>query len=139
MRNQLLILAVGATLAALLAAGCGDSSEAAITKQAFVKQADEICETQKSEIKARARTQESNNIKRTLRETTAALGVEADEIEAIEIPSGEDKKVEGMLGNVRRALDFAEAKPVNVPKANEYLFRAEEEANDYGLKQCFLA
>src|SRR4029079_17556564 len=92
MRIRLTILGLFALLAALLVAGCGDDSEAAVTKRAFIKEADAICVEQKHAIKSKPRVNQTD-IRTTLEETTAALRDEADAVEDIGIPNGDQKEV----------------------------------------------
>lgn len=140
MRNQLLILAVGAALTALFAAGCGDDSEAAVTKQSFVKQADAICVQQKQKLKANeSRNIEAGNFNQMAKENIAAVGIEVRRIEQLGIPSDRAGMIEEILSKVRRALKLSEGSGAKLDAANKSLIEAEELADDYGLEQCFLA
>lgn len=145
MRIQFPIWAVSTLLAALLAAGCGDSSggsddDGVVTKKSFVKEADTVCAKQKQEIQMRVKSSDPVKASEESSEETApALKVELREIEAIGTPSGDAKEIEAMLKNVRKVLELVESgSNSDLLEANDYYLRATKQARSYGLKECFL-
>lgn len=130
-----------AALATALFAGCGsgDSSEATISKEAFVKQANAICTAAKKE--GRKQTPEEGSFT-----VAAILQIEVDGIEALDTPAEGAESVEEILEEARAAIKIIESEQENMKKAREnarkaapHFLKAEEIAFRYGIDSCLVA
>ncbi len=123
------ILAVGAVFAGCGGDGDDDTSTATVSKASFAKQANDICTTAQKKQLVELRAEEGNVVTTTL----IALRAELDQIEALDVPAGDEPEVEAMLKDLRGTI--AKANP-DLAKANELLAQAEEKADKLGLTKC---
>lgn len=150
--SKLLTAAVAAAVLAALVAGCGGGDETTdetvtLTKTEFIKQGDAICKESgdQSEKEAEEFAEENGFTlekasEEQLEEAVAAVLVptlrqQADEIEALGAPDGDEKQVEAILDSLEGATDEIEGDPSVVFK-EEVFDEPNELAEDYGFKVC---
>jgi hypothetical protein len=166
MEKPLLISSLLAVAAALIAIGCG--GEATLSKAEFIKRADAICgkvdEAQVGEYGAYVRTHPA--VAKKLNELTVSekqpegiaarqqlyraiiipsILQEAEDIEALGAPDGDEETIEEFLAGVRKGVKEAEQDPSKLDedlpngagKNPEYSFwDVNRLAHEYGFKQC---
>ncbi len=153
MSKRPIALLAGALAIALIAAGCGSSSDdstASITKAEFIKKSDAACtkgnEQIESEFQSYAR---KNGISEKKEPTEAqstqlsetillpAVQQEVEEIRALGAPSGEEDKVNAVLDAVEEGIEKGEEDPGSLVTENPAAFaKANKLANEYGFKVC---
>jgi len=151
-RASLSALAVLVALAALVA-GCGggsdttDSATVTLTKTEFVKQGDAICEEASEDNQAEAEEFAKDNgfdlekaSKEQLEEAVGAVLVpslekQAEELEALGAPKGDEKQVEEIVVALEDATGEIEDDPSLIFKAKT-LQKANQLAEAYGFKVC---
>jgi hypothetical protein len=138
---------------AALVAGCGggdettDSTTVTLTKVEFIKQGDVICKEANEDNQAEAEEFGEDNdfvlekaSKEQLEEAVAevlspSLNQQVEELEALGVPKGDEKKVEAIFTAVEDAAEEIEDDPSLVFKG-EVLKKANQLADDYGFKVC---
>jgi hypothetical protein len=127
------------------ALGCGESSD---LKAAFLKKGDAICEKTDKEQEAGVSAYSKKHPKALFtkgseqRVLVLAVGLppivkEANALEALEPPPGDEQQVEEIISAIRRATKEAEADPVEVGKGRPGPFaRPNQMAKHYGFKAC---
>jgi hypothetical protein len=132
-----------------VAAGCGDdnaSSADSVTKAEFVKQATEACkevnkETQKN-LLAATKSQEgvpaSENTEKQLITTVVvpALTKQAERLEAIGAPEGDEEQVEAITDELHNVIEEAEQNPVGVAAQTDPFLEVDQMMKDYGIEAC---
>jgi hypothetical protein len=149
----LIAVFVGVVAIAAIVAGCGSSDDesSSLTKAQFVAQADAICKAGNAEIESEFEAfAKKNNIdeneepskaqKVELSETILAPNVtnQAEEIRALEAPSGDEDEVSAMLDSLDEGVEEVEANP-QAPfesKQPNPFGPANKLAQEYGLKVC---
>lgn len=132
---------------ALLAAGCGSSSDEALSKSEFLKQANAICKKATSakekvlpELLQKADPGASLETMRQKAVDTLMTFYEgaAEEIGELGAPKGDEAKVEAILEAMEEAAADAKSNPQSVfGGAGQLPFRkANKAAESYGLKSC---
>lgn len=133
-------------MAGVCALGCGEQS--GDLKSVFLKQGDAICERTDKEQEAGIRAYSKKHPKALFtkgseqRLLVLAVGLppirkEADALEALEPPPGDEQQVEEIVSAIRRATKAAEADPVAVGKGLPGPFaRPNQMAKRYGFKAC---
>jgi len=143
---RLVIAAIGLAAVALLAPGCGSSSNAgetveALTKAQFVKQADEGCAevAKKREAAAAAWREEHprevapNELREAFKEVVApAVREQVEVLEALAEPQADGAPVARMVKNLSKAGAEFEREGIESPEARQF----QAEARKYGLKIC---
>jgi len=146
------ILAIGmATLALALATGCGDDSEASITRAEFVEQGNAVC---KEVLKAKTilvnqelaqRKKEGKSLELNEKSAVAVLAVALpplfelpDKLRQLEVPEGEEEKVETIIKSYETGVSEMEEDPGNALQINYPFEEADELAEKYGLNLCQL-
>jgi hypothetical protein len=123
---------------ALVMAACGggsSSEDSALTKKAFIKQADAICK--KSDEK---QIEVLNTLGPKASEQSVRMGAldvtqeEAEEIAALGAPSGEEEQVAAIASGIEEAV--AEARKVPIPQYAEPFTEVDKISKAYGMKQC---
>lgn len=132
MKASVSLLAIAVTLTALAMTGCGDDSEDTVSKPTFVKQANEACASEKKKLRA-----EAGSVDEILERAIAVLQAQADAIESIGTPPGDEAEVDAMLAGVRRAITRAEGD--DTIQTGKALAQAEKLAAAYGLEQCWIS
>jgi hypothetical protein len=136
-------------VAALLAVGCG-GSDSTLSKADFIAQADAICEktdkTQAKEFQAyeqkNAKTLSTLSPEEAEEKLIATVGLpsvlkEAEELEALGVPKGEEKEVEAILTGIEAAVKKAEKEPESVEgDAKSPFDEVDKMAGEYGFKAC---
>ena len=159
MSKRLIAVLAAVFAMAIITAGCGssgdsstggDSSTASLTKPEFIKQADAICEEGNESIETEANEFADENGIDTEKPTTEeqeevvtevvapAIQQQAEDIDALGAPSGDEEKVEAIVEAVEAGADEIEATPSTVVegKGESPFEEANELANEYGLKVC---
>ena len=160
-----LLAALGLVLAALIV-GCGGSDDATdssspdstsadstsstslapLTKVAFIKQADAICDKADDRQAANYKDFKTENGEAEGKADEEAvvtevglpaIELEVEELREIGAPEGDEDLVAGMIDEVDAAVEATKKKPLSVYKEAENPFKApEEKAAKYGLKAC---
>ena len=143
---------MAAGIAVLAIAGCGGGSDEtepeALSKAQYIKQADAICNRTndrqeallKQEIQDRKATGVPSNSERSAFVTNSGLPPleeEADRLEALGGPTGEEDKAEALVSALRKAVTDIEAEPLAFAEAESEAFAPVEQiALKLGLKVC---
>jgi hypothetical protein len=151
-KASLLALAALVALAALIA-GCGggdettDSATVALTKAEFIKQGDAICKEASEDNEAEAEEYAEENgfalekaSKEQLEEAVAevlvpSLNQEAEELDALGAPEGDEEKVEEIVVALEDATGEIEDDQSLIFE-EETLEEPQQLAEDYGFKVC---
>jgi len=145
-RQTIGVLAVALAVGAV-AAGCGSSDDdPPLTKAAFVKQGDAICEKVPNRYQARLKTlpkpqkstspqavKEEQNLKAAIPPLRTATA----EFEELSPPSGDEQKAEAIVAALEKGADGVEAKPgseLSGPKSPLAPFATL--TGEYGFKVC---
>jgi hypothetical protein len=143
------ITLVPALLAAGLIAGCGggddsSSTEAALTKSAYRKQANSICKKASDDINSAAK-QEFGNKRPTQQQLeqfatdTAAPAIEDElsQLRELPAPSGDEDTVNAIYDAAQEGVDKLKQEPGIIAEDNPVAFRkANKLARGYGLDVC---
>lgn len=130
---------------ALLAAGCGGSSDEALTKSEFVKQGNAICveatEAREKEILKIIKSANPNDDQKALQREAADKAVPfyegaAEEIADLGAPKGDEAKVEALVAAMEEAAAKVKASPQTAIAGNLPFRKANEAAEGYGLDAC---
>jgi hypothetical protein len=136
-------------IGAALLAGCGggddsSSTEAALSKSAYVKQANAICKQSNDQIEAESK-QEFGNQQPTQKQieqfasNTAIPAVEdqLSQLRALPAPSGDEETVAAIYDAAQEGVDKAKKDPSIIAQDNPAAFaKANKLARDYGLDVC---
>lgn len=150
--HKLLTAAVAAAVLVMLVAGCGGGDETTdetvtLTKAEFIKQGDVICRegNDQSEKEAEEFAEENDFTleeasNEQLEEAVAevlvpSLNQQAEELDALGAPEGDEGKVEKIIVSLEGAADEIEEDP-EIIFDNEVLKEPGELAEDYGFKVC---
>ncbi len=156
MSKRLIALFAGVIAIALIAAGCGSSSDssstttASITKAQLIKQGDAICAAGNKEIEAEFEAYAKKNGLSENKEPTKAQQTElgetilipsvqkqVDEIRALGAPSGEEEEVTAILDTVQEEIEQTEEEPATLASSNSEPFaKGNKMAQEYGFKVC---
>lgn len=144
--KKIISLSLLAMLAlALVAAGCGSSSDSsggdALTKSAFIKQADAICTKGNKSIDAAGAKLGQNPSKSQIEQFTNAtlvpsLQSQLDEIRNLTPPSGDEDTVTAFLDSADEATSKIKADPSLLTGSANPFADANKKATAYGLKVC---
>jgi hypothetical protein len=149
-RGVLAIVAVLAVVSIVAGCGGGDSGTTtdAISKAAFIKKADAICKrgTERMQRKILAVLRTKNGIRKPRpSESKMLVGeiivpsvrTEVQALRALEIPAGDEDRVEAMIGALEEGLETAEDSPQAVASSSDVVFGiASRIAGEYGLTDC---
>ena len=151
MGTRLIAMTAGVVAIAVIAAGCGSSSNdttSALTKAEFISQGDAICEKGNKEIETGFEAfLKENGIKG---EPSKAQGVElsetvlipsvksqSEELRDLGAPSGEEGEISAMLDALDEGVEEAEEDPEALLASESDPFGpANKMATEYGLKVC---
>ena len=142
-----LSIAVGATLIAALAAGCGSSgsnstSTAALSKAAYVAKANAICKAgqQKQNAAEQALGQNPSRAQLTAYATDTAIPTiqtQIDQVKALGAPSGDEATVSKFLGLAQADLNTVKSDPnILVTGKSDPFADFAKVAHPYGLTAC---
>jgi hypothetical protein len=159
--KRLITVLVGVFAIGALVAGCGGGSDStgsestgsesgtALTKAEFISQGDAICEKGTEEIEAGAEEFAEENEIDTQNPKTAQqeelvsevivpnLSKQAEEIDALGAPSGEEAEVEAIVEALETATGEIEDEPGTLVEANAASFdKANKLAKEFGFKVC---
>jgi hypothetical protein len=132
-------------LFALLVSGCGGSDDEALSKSAFVKQGNAICQEATEEREKMladfVKTADPNGNKEELQEkaVTQILPIyeeAAVKIEDLGAPAGDEAKVEAIVDAMEEAAAKVEANPQSAAVGDLPFRKANKAAESYGLKAC---
>jgi hypothetical protein len=152
-RKRWQALGVGLSTLGLLMAGCGGGSDTngRIGDRAFVRQANEICAGGNGEAESEIlRAYDLPGLKKaagegrsiTLEETIFApilikdAATVLDGLRRLEVASGDEARVDALLGAYESWIDEARAAPRKVVLASDVFNEARALAREYGLAQC---
>jgi len=143
-----------ATLA-LLVGGCGggssDSADKPLTKAQFIKQADRICKRTDETVlgslgqyeaahsKSLAKASEREAAEAAILAVAIPLIVEeAEKIEGLSAPKGDERKIRAFAAGVAAAAKKAKANPYSLtgPQGGPLFAKVNKFATAYGFKQC---
>jgi hypothetical protein len=150
--SKLLTAAAAAAVLVMLVAGCGGGDETTdetvtLTKAEFIKQGDAICKkgNDQSEKEAEEFAEENDftlekasddQLEEAVSEVLVpSLNQQAEEIDALGAPEGDEEQVEELVVSLENAADEIEDKPGLVFEG-EVLEEPEKLAQDYGFKVC---
>ena len=149
-RRAIGALAAGAAIA-LGAAGCGGSDEegsatenaAALSKEDFIAQADQICTDGDASIDAAGQEQFASG-QPTDEELTQffvdtvlpTIGDEIDEIRTLGVPEGDEELVTAVLDSAEQAVADATADPESLTGGSDPFAESNKLATAYGLEVC---
>lgn len=151
--NKHLLAALAALVAlGVFAAGCGGGDETtdetvALTKAEFIKQGDAICKkgNDQSEKEAEEFAEENDftlekasdeQLEEAVAEVLVPnLNQQAEELDALGAPEGDEEKVEEIIVSLEGAADEIEDDP-KIVFDGEVLKEPSELAEDYGFKVC---
>ena len=154
MNKGLIAAFVGVIAIAAIVAGCGSSSDdetSSLTKAQFVAQADAICKKGNAEIESEVEAFQAKNDlgendepskvqQAEVSETILAPNVtnQAEEIRALEAPSGDEDEISAMLDSLDEGVEEVEANPQAPFESNQPnpFGAANKLAREYGLKVC---
>ncbi|HYJ23252.1 MAG TPA: hypothetical protein VEW07_14670 [Solirubrobacterales bacterium] len=156
MSKRLFALLAGVMAIAIVAAGCGSSSDdstdtvVVLTKTEFIEQGDAICAKGSKQIEAEAEEfAEDNNVdtdnpKKEDQEgviTTViapALQTQADELSALGAPEGEEETTAAIIEALEEGAQELEENPASLLESDGAgpLDKANELANKFGFKEC---
>jgi hypothetical protein len=122
-------MVAGAAICVFLA-GCGGGDDE-LSKAEFVTQADAICRKAQDKLSKVEKNYASGIVD--------LLNSEADEIEALDGPSGDADEIEAIVASTRKAAEAVEANKTDLAKAEATAEKAEKLADDYGLKDCLMS
>lgn len=143
-----------AMVIALVVAGCGGSGDSStatdsISKAAFIKKVDAVCKhgTRRMQRAVLKTLKQGKGIKRPSTDQSVKLvGVvilpsvrqEIKEIKALGVPSGDEEKVDAMVGALEEGVETAEDDPEAVVKgSSDVIFGiASRIAGEYGITGC---
>lgn len=143
-KRAAIVAALAIAFAAFAAAGCGDdgddtetSSGEPLSKEEFIAQADEICESGDAEIEQQALDLGTDVDADTLVTTVIVPGTrdQVEQIRSLVPPEGDEDVINDFLDTFDRGLDELENDPSILAKA-ETIAEAREIATDYGFKSC---
>lgn len=150
--SKLLTAAVAAAALVMLVAGCGGGDETTdetvtLTKAEFIKQGDAICKegNDQSEKEAEEFAEENDftlekasdeQLEEAVSEVLVPnLNQQAEEIEALGAPEGDEEQVEEIIVSLEGAAEEIEDEP-GIVFDGEVLKEPSELAEDYGFKVC---
>lgn len=150
--KKLLTAAAAAAVLVMLVAGCGGDDETTeetvtLTKTEFIKQGDAICKkgNDQSEKEAEEFAEENGftlekasdeQLEEAVAEVLVPnLNQQAEEIDALGAPEGDEEQVEEIIVSLEGAADEIEDDP-KIVFDGEVLKEPSELAEDYGFKVC---
>ncbi|HYJ21935.1 MAG TPA: hypothetical protein VEW07_07930 [Solirubrobacterales bacterium] len=125
--------------------GCGDSGDEALSKGAFIAQAQAICDKaddrQSSGYKAFLKENGKDESKAREEELVVEVGippieVEIEELRELGAPDGDEDEIAAMLDGVEKAVEESKKDPLSVYTAKTPFKAVEDQAAKYGLKKC---
>ena len=113
----------------------------AISKTAFITQADQICKESNDELDAEGRKLGNSPSKSEVESFASdsvvpAIQQQLDQIRALGVPAGDEDQVNAILDAAQADLDKLEADPSLLESNSDVFADANKLANDYGLKVC---
>jgi len=132
-------------LIALLVAGCGGSSEEALTKSEFVEQGNAICKQATKErekaIAEFAQTGNPNGSRENLQEEAVEKALPsyegaAEKIAELRAPKGDEAKVEAIVEGMEETVAKIHANPQSAFAGDRAFRNANKAAENYGLDDC---
>lgn len=154
MSKRLIALLAGVMAIAIVAAGCGSSSDdstetVVLTKTEFIEQGDAICAKGSKQIEEEADAFAEDNDVDTQNPTKEdqeevittvvgpALQTQADELSELGAPEGEEEKAEAMIAALEAGAEKLEDEPgVLLENDADPLGEANKLANEFGFEEC---
>jgi ABC-type phosphate/phosphonate transport system substrate-binding protein len=147
------VVAVAVALA-LVVAGCGsgDSSTStvsgSISKAAFIKKVDAVCQkgTERMQRAILVFLKQHKDVKRPNKAQSLKLvgtaivpsvRTEIKELKALEVPEGDEERVDAIIGALEEGLETAEGNPEAVVSSSDAVFGISGRlAGEYGAEVC---
>ncbi len=156
MSKRLIALLAGVMAIAIVAAGCGSSSDdttdvVVLTKTEFIKQGDAICKKGSESLSQEAEDFADENNIDTEKPTKAqqeevietvvgpALQTQADELSELGAPDGEEDKTTAIVDALEAGAEELEDNPGSLLEESNGkgpLDKANELATEFGFKEC---
>jgi hypothetical protein len=143
------IFLVPALLGGMLLAGCGgdddsSSTEATLSKAAYLKQGNAICKQTNDELDAAVSKEFGNQqpsqqqIEQFATETVVpTIDDEISQLRALPAPSGDEETVNAIYDAAQEGIDSVKDDPSVLAQDNPAAFKkADQLARDYGLATC---
>jgi hypothetical protein len=145
--RSILSIAVGATLIAAVAAGCGSSgssstSTAALSKAAYVAKANAICKAGQQKQNAAEQALGQNPSQQQLLAYTTGTVIpnvqtQIDQVKALGAPSGDEATVSNFLGLAQADLNKVKSDPtILISGKSDPFADFAKVAHPYGLTAC---
>jgi predicted small secreted protein len=151
-RGPLALIAAVAMAASLLA-GCGgggedSSSGKSISKEDFIAKADAICAKGTKRLQAAifaalknprnlTKVSEAQQIDIVKTAMVPNVSREAEELRALDVPEGDEEKIDAMIGALEEGVETAEQDPQAVTQSSDVVFGISSRiAAEYGLTAC---
>jgi hypothetical protein len=129
--------------------GSDNDSAPALTKAEFIKQGDKICSESTKKFLEEVRKFTSDNgidpseapsqeqEEELLTEVILPqFRVEAEELDALGPPKGEEQEVEEIISGLEEVIDEGEADPSSVSGSEDPFAEVNQKAKDFGFKVC---
>jgi hypothetical protein len=149
------VLIAAAMVVALVVTGCGGSGDSSsstatgsISKAAFIKKADAVCQkgTERMQrailvfLKQHKDVQRPNKAQSEKLVGTAivpSVKTEVKELKALEVPEGDEERVDAIISALEEGLETAEANPEAVVASSDAVFGISGRlAGEYGAEVC---
>jgi hypothetical protein len=145
LNKRLLGLLAGVIAIAMIAAGCGSSSDttASLSKAEFLKQGNAICDAGNKEINAGFEETLPKGKQPSKAELDEAIETvlipsvtkQVEEIRALGAPEGEEEAVEDFLAGAEEELEKGEEEPASLATGASFN-KTNQEAKAIGLTSC---
>jgi hypothetical protein len=142
------LLAVAALVSGCGGSGGGDSTTTSVSKAAFIKKADAVCQTntQRMQRQILAVLKTKNGIRKPKPSEyerlvgtiiVPAVQREIKDLRALPVPSGDEDRIDAMIGALEEGLETAENDPKAVEATSDVVFGIFSRlAGEYGLTTC---
>jgi uncharacterized lipoprotein YehR (DUF1307 family) len=145
-----------AMVIALVVTGCGGGSDSSsssnttgsISKAAFIKKADAVCQKgtermqrailgflkQHKEVKRPNKVQSEKLVGAAI---VPSVTTEIEDLKALEVPEGDEERVDAIIGALEEGLEIAEDNPEAVVSSSDAVFGISGRlAGEYGAEVC---
>jgi hypothetical protein len=149
-RGTIALIAAMAAVA-LLVAGCGggdDASGSSISKEEFIAKADAVCREgtermQKAIFKLLKDQRNITKVSKAEQEKIVRTAIvpsverEVEELRALDVPDGDEERVDAMISALEEGIETAERDPGAVTNSTDVIFGiASRIGGEYGLEAC---
>jgi hypothetical protein len=147
--KRLIAMLAGVVAIAVIAAGCGSSSDDSLTKAEFIKQGDALCKKGSAEIETEVESYAKENGISLKSEPTSAQLKEISEnvvvpgvrsqlegLQDLGVPSEEEDVANELLESLEEGVEKGEEDPAAFVEEEDVLADANKLAKEYGFKEC---